>query len=384
MAVTITQPCYASRDDVMRSIDFKSGVLSVARVDRALVTASENIEGHLHRVFYPWDDVRLFDWPNYQYAFPWRLWLTRHDLLCLTLAQSPGAAGGAAGTTIPLNRVLLRPAVPQRGFPWTSIELDRSTNVAFNVGATPQNSIWLTGTFGFTGDADNLTTITSSIGTGDTTITVADGSGVGAGDVLILGYARPAAPYPLYRGTAGAVQPYAGERVICQDKTAASTGLTQASGCTTASMADDTLTWTGSGNAPAAGEVLLLDSERMLVTEIIGSTATVSRAWDGTELAAHSSASIYAYRTLTVIRGELGTTAAAASSGTAVWRHRPPQLIRDLAIAEACNQVLQEIAAYSRTEGAEGAAAASPGIGLAEKWDEATTRFGRKARIGAI
>lgn len=384
MAPVITQPCYANRDDVMRSIDFKSGIISQARVDRALVTGAQNIEGHLHRVFYPWDDTRLWDWPNYQYAYPWRLWLKRHDLLCLTLVQSPGNGGGSGGVTIPLNQVLLRPSNPQRGFPYTSLELDRSSNVAWNIGPTPQNSIWLSGTWGFTGDADNLTTITSSITSSAVTFTVADGSGVGPGDVLILGYARGTAPFPLFNGTAGAVQPFTGERVICQDKTAAATGLTQAgSGCATASAADAALQWTGTG-ALNAGEVILLDSERMLVNEINGTVATVTRAWDGTELAAHTAAAISAYRTLTVVRGELGTTAAAWSSATAVWRHRPPQLIRDLNIAEAANQYLQEVSAYSRTEGAGGGGGTPAGMSLAEKWDEATTRFGRKARIGAI
>jgi hypothetical protein len=384
MALIISRPCYASRDEVMRSVNIKPGVIDTPRVDRALQSASDNIDGHLKRVFYPWDATRFWDWPNYQYAYPWRLWLGRHDILCPTLIQSPGA-GANTPVTIPLNQVKPRPASPQRGFPFTSLELDRGTSAAFAPASSPQNSIWITGTWGFTADADNLTTITSSIISSATTMTVADGSGVGPGDVLILGYARGTAPYPAYNDSAGAIQPYTGERVICQDKTTAATGLTQSgAGCTTAAAADATLQWTGTGSLNA-GEVLLLDSERMLVTDITGSVATVERAWDGTELATHSAATIYAFRTLTVVRGELGTTAAAWASSTAVWRHRPPQLIRDLCIAEAATQVLSEVAAYSRNVGGEGGAAVPAGGGeLADKWDECVTRFGRKARIGAI
>ena len=50
-----------------------------------------------------------------------------------------------------------------------------------------------------------------------------------------------------------------------------------------ASDADKALTWTGTGSLNA-GEVLVLDSEQMLVEQIVGSVATVRRAWNGTAL----------------------------------------------------------------------------------------------------
>lgn len=379
--LVISRPCYCNRDDVLRAADFKDSVLSTDQIDRALASSADNIEGQLHRHFYPVDGTRYFDWPNYQYAEPWRLWLGRHDLLCLTALQSPG---GADGDAIPLWQVFLEPVNRQRGFPYTHVELDRSTVAAWGIGPTPQHAIWLTGTWGFTGDADQVATLAAGIDSATSTLTLSSGAGCGAGDVLIIGYGRSAAPFPSYPGTAGAVAPYVGERVIVVDKTASATGLTQSgSGCSSAQNSDVALSTTGTG-ALYAGEVIQLDQERMLVEQVVGGVATVRRAWDGTILAPHTTAAVYAYRQLTVLRGELGTAAAAASSGTAVSRHRVPSLVRDLAIAETTNQVLQELAGYSRTVGSGEAAMHASGLALADKWAEVVTRFGRKARKGAI
>jgi hypothetical protein len=149
-----------------------------------------------------------------------------------------------------------------------------------------------------------------------------------------------------------------GERVLVTGRAAVATGLTQSgSGCTSASSEDNTLATTGSGTLNA-GEVIVLDQERMLIQEVISGVATVKRAWDGTYLAAHSDA--------------------------VVARHRVPSLIRDLSIAECLNQVLQEGSGYARTVGSGESMMHAPGLGLAEKWDEARATYGRKARKMAI
>ena len=122
----------------------------------------------------------------------------------------------------------------------------------------------------------------------------------------------------------------------------------------------------------------------MLVTDITSGIATVKRAWNGTVLGSHSSAPVYAYRTLSVLRGQCGTAAASATNGTAVSKHFSPGLIRDLNIAEALNRVMQETSAYARTVGSGEMAHAAPGAGLADLWDEAETVFGRKGRSRAI
>lgn len=381
--MTVQAICYCNREEVQASIDFTDGITtSVQRkTDRAMQGAARNIEGELHRRFYPYDTVKFFDWPNYQRADPWRLWLDQHDLLCLTAFSS-------GGVNVPLGNAFLRPANPKPGFPYTSIELDRSSGSTFGgSAATPQNNIKATGTWGFTGDADPAGTLAANVtSAGQSVITVSDASQMGVGDMLIINYSRgtPADPSDT-QGHASSVQPYLGERVLVSDRSAVSTGLTQSgAGCSTVSNADSALATTGSGTLNQ-GEILLLDQEQMLVLGVVAGVASVERAFNGTPLQAHSGAIVYAYRSLTVQRGFLGTTAAATwSSGTAVYRHRVPSVIRDLAIAESQGRVLQETSGYARVVGGPDAQSPAPGVALADLWDEARTAYGRKARSRSV
>lgn len=376
----ISRPCYCNRSDVKRALDLEVTAVDDARIDRALMSVSETIEGQLHRYFYPLDQTQFLSWPNYQYAAPWRFWFDEsggHDLWVMTQLQSP------QGTSIPLNEVFLEPANRKPGWPFTYMELDRSTTATWGSASTPQHSIWATGTWGWYGPQP-AGTLAASVGTTDGSVTVTDGSQADAGDLLILDPGTATAPFPTYLGTAGALGALTGERVIVTGKTTAATGLTQSgSGCSTASASDNALATTGAGSLNT-GEVLLLDQEQMLITNITAGVATVKRAWNGTVLATHSAATVYAYRTLSVLRGQLGTTAASHSSGAAVSKHFPPGLIRDLAIAEALNRIMQETSAYARTVGSGENAMPAPGAGLADLWAEATTVYARKARIRAI
>jgi len=380
--MAISRPCYANRYDVQRAPDFKNGLVDNQRVDRALASVADRIEGQLHRVFYPRDTTYRFDWPNYQYAYPWRLWLDQWDLQVCTDVESP------QGTVLPLNAFYGYPLNRKPGFPLRQIQINRASSTFWGPGATPQASIWITGTWGFTVDNDPAGTLAANVSSAAaTSITVSDGSQAGPGDVVILNPGQSAAPFPttpdsLSLGGTGALT---GERVIVQDSSAAAVSLTiSGAGCTTASEADNQLTTTGAGTLNV-GETLIIDSERMLVTQIVSGVATVVRGWDGSVLATHSTgATINALRTWTVLRGQLGTTAATYTAGQSIARHRPPQLIRDLSIAEAVNQVLQETSGYARTVGSPDMAAPAPGVALADLWDEAMTTFGRKARSRAI
>ena len=290
------------------------------------------------------------------------------------------------GVTIPLNQVFLEPANKQGFEPYTYMELDRSSTAAFGGNSsTPQHSVVVTGTWGYTADMDAAGTLAAAVSdTTGTTITVSDGSQMGVGDLLILDPGRGAAPFPSAAGYAGALGAYTGERCLVSDRATATTGLAQSGGgCTTASASDNALSTTGSGTLNV-GEVLLLDQERMLVTDLTSGVATVKRAWDGTVLTTHSAAPISAYRLLTVTRGALGSTAATHSNGASVSRHRVPGLIRDLAIAESLNRVLQETSGYARMVGAGDMAQPASGAGLAELWDEAETAYCRKTRVRVV
>jgi hypothetical protein len=341
----------------------------------------------MHRVFYVSDDTRYFDWPNQggsgggQYAEPWRLWLNENDLVVMTSLVS-------GGVTIPLSAIYLEPVNnPQKGRPfYTYLELDRSQSYFFgNNAQSPQHSIAITGTWGYGALADPAGDLAAAVtSTTQSTVTVTDGSQAGPGDLIILGYGQSTAPFPTAYGYAGAIGAYTGERILITDVSAVTTGLTQSgSGVTTAASSDQALTTTGSG-ALNAGEVIVLDQEDMLVEQVVGGIATVRRAWNGTTLSAHSGATVYAFRTYSVLRGQLGTTASTYSNGSAVYKHRIPPLIHDLAIAEAAGQVLQEGSGYARTVGSGESAHPAPGIALMDKWDEAHTRHARKARQRAV
>ncbi len=355
MAV-ITTPCYANRQQVQRALDLAETWRSADQVDRALETSARTIDDQLHRVFYPRDTTYFWDFPNYQHAAPWRLWFDQWDLVSATSVTCGGVA-------IPLSSVIFRPTNRKPGRPYTSMELDRSTTAAFAAGATPQNSVGIAGTWGYTADTAAAGTLAAAISSASaTTMTVSDGSLLGVGDLAVCGT----------------------ERLLVTDRAAAATGQAQSgSGCTTASAADDALT-VADGTQVHAGEVLTLDAERMLALAVTGNVVTVKRGWDGTVLAVHSAAAVYADRLLTVARGQLGTTAATHSNAAPVSRHLPPPLIRDLNIAEALNQVLQETSGYSRMVGAGDTAMPASGAGLADKWDEAMQAHGRKARSRAI
>ena len=376
----ITRPAYCSRDDVKRALDLEITAVDDARIDRALQSVTETIDGHLHRSFIPEDRTCYLDWPNYQYAYPWRFWFDQpgyHDLVVMTQLQSP------SGTTIPLWQVMLEPVNPKRGWPFTRMELDRSTVAAWGAGPTPQHSIWATGTWGWYNPQPTATLAASCLST-DLTITVSDGSQASAGDLLILDPGTGTAPFPAYPGTAGALGAITGERVTVTGKSAAATGLTQSgAGCSTAAQSDNALATTGSGSLNV-GEVLLLNQEQMLVTDITGGVATVKRAWNGTVLASHSGATVNAYRTLAVLRGQLGTAAASHALNAAVSKHYAPGLVRDLCVGECLNRVMQETSAYARTVGGAEAAVPAPGMALSDLWDEAESVFGRKVRSRVV
>src|SRR5258708_1051450 len=258
--MSVSRVCYASREDVQRAPDFRTTAQGSRQIDRAIQSASDLIEAELRRVFYPRDTVYKFDWPNYQYAAPARLWFDQWDLISLTQVESPH------GTVIPLANVIPRPVNRKPGWPFTYLELDRSATGAWTAGPTPQLAIWVTGTWGFCADADLAGTLAAAIvSTTATTITVSDGSAVGVGDIVIADT----------------------ERMLVTEKAAVTTGQTNLSGATTASESDVAITVT-SGAAINLGEVLLLDAERLLVTDVTGNVVTVVRQWDGTLLATHT------------------------------------------------------------------------------------------------
>lgn len=360
--MAVNTPAYCTRDDVKRALDVMETARENWRIDRAIQSSARNIERHFHRVFYPVDATRYFDWPNFSYAYPWRLWLDQHNLAAIPTQVTTGTAGGTlTGQQIPISACNLEPV--NSGPPYTSLELRRDLPYAFGAGPTPQRDVGITGTFGYWLQTDAAGQLAAAVtDTTGTVVQVSDASLVSPGSILIVD----------------------SERMLVTDAATLDTTQTNLSGITSAASTDVALGVTA-GAQLHVNEVIQMDQERMLVVDITGNTATVKRGWDGTILATHSlNTHIYAFRQLTVLRGQLGTAAATHSSAAACSTWRVPSLLRDLAIAESENRLLQEPGGYRDPQGEGQAAIAHIGTALADLWDEAETAYARKNRHRVI
>lgn len=139
------------------------------------------------------------------------------------------------------------------------------------------------------------------------------------------------------------------------------------------------------GTAFAVGEVILIDSERMLIRDIAGNNLIVRRAYDGSTLAAHTAgADIYAPRTLQVERGALGTTAVAHNTATALTVHAVPGLVEEFGVAVALVNLGQREAGYARTIGSGESERETSGRGLSQIRRDAISAFRRVIRSEAV
>lgn len=173
------------------------------------------------------------------------------------------------------------------------------------------------------------------------------------------------------------------ERMLVSGKGMASASLTVGGAGLTASASSNALTV--SGGAVAAGEVLLVGAERLLVTDFAGGVAVVRRAWDGTTLGAHNAGdAVLAARALTVVRGFAGTTAATHSSSAAVTRHAYPDLVVQLTVAEAVAALQAESSGWARTAGAGERSQNVAAGGLEGLRLDVVEAYGRRVRHGAV
>jgi len=351
----VVDVAYCTREEIKTRLDFAEVALINSRVDAATLSGSRDVDQLIH-----WPDGGLapftgsfdFDWPDTMYPTPWRLWLDDRTLISLTSLVS-------GGISVPVGNVLLE---PQRyGPPFDRLEIDISTNSAFNYATTWQRSIVVTGLWGYTNTEDPAGALAADVTTTSaTTIDVSNSAIIGVGQVIRLG----------------------SERLTVSGKTMITTGqslLTPVG----ATMAEQTLAVT-TGSAYAVGETLLLDAERMLITDIASNNLIVKRAYDGTTLAAHSAPVIFAGRRLTVARGQLGTSAATYTNGAAIVKWRVPSKANELAIAEGIDRLLQETSGYSRTVGAADALRAANGAGLTDARCQAMQALGRQGRFRTV
>lgn len=138
-----------------------------------------------------------------------------------------------------------------------------------------------------------------------------------------------------------------------------------------------------SGAAFQVDETIAIDTERMLIVDIVGNTLVVERGYDGSVLAAHTAgADIYASRTLTVERGSVGSTAAAHNTSSTVSVWQPPADVADWCKAEALVSLVGESAAYATKPGTQGGSPAGGSIG--DVRERGCRQYARRVRATAI
>lgn len=338
---------YATVEDIKYSLDIEEAARAEKQIRRALMSATDSVEGLLKRRFYPEIRTQKFSWYNALGSndLPWTLWLDQNEVISVTSIDSNGAI--TAGT----GGYFLK---PDDGPPYTRIELDASANVVFDTGTAYQNAITITGTFGYSDASETTGTLAGSINSSVTSLDVSDGSLVGIGNLLKIGT----------------------ERVTVTGRSFKTSGQTITSNV---AITGSTVIPVSSGAAFNEDEIILIGSERMLIVDIAGNNLIVKRGWDGSGLEAHTSGTtVYVSRTLTVVRGVLGTTAAAHTDGDALTKLSVPPLIHDLTIAEAMAQLVQERSAYARTIGQGEGESEVRGVGLADLRQRAVAAYGLK------
>jgi hypothetical protein len=362
----ISRPCYCTREDVLSATDITLTTDYARHIDSAIESASDSLDGGypnpggsglLKRTFYPYDRTAYFDWPNYQYAYPWRIWFDAAELADVTVTVPTVTTGGQS---IPDSAIFWGdPNYPEA--PFTYMELDRSQDYAFGVGPTPQRDVAITGTFGYdliTESAGSLASNLAATTTATANITWTTAR-FGVGDLLVID----------------------SERMLITDRSYVDTSQTlQAdmdalASATTVSVTD--------GTDFTTEEIIQLDSELMFISSITGNDLTVIRAWDGSTLAAHSGSEIYAYLGVQLTRAVCGTAIASHDTDAVIYRKVYPAGVHELALAEALNTVFQKTSGYARTIGEAGAAPV-PGGSLPDFRAQVFQRYARKSRQRVI
>lgn len=358
--MAINSGVYTTRETIKRALDIGETARNNRNIDRCIESAARRIEGLCHRIFYPYVDTKYFDWPNYQRATPWRLWLDDTELISATRVLSGGVEIPPGNYNLESNRV---------GPPYNRLEVDISTSSALSAGETYQRSIAITGLWGYTDEETPAGHLAEALDTADTAIEVdaVTSAEVGVGTILRVD----------------------NERMIVTNRLTTDTGqVVGGSGLT--NNKNDVAIEVADGALFAAEELITIDAERMLIVDITGNTLTVLRAYDGSTLAAHNAgAVIYAPRNLIVSRGALGTSAEPHSDGAAILQWLPPAGVRQLNTAEAIHELMQEQTGWFRTMSASsnfgGTARRAATIeALIDLRQQVYAEYGRKARTRTI
>jgi len=133
------------------------------------------------------------------------------------------------------------------------------------------------------------------------------------------------------------------------------------------------------------GEVILIGAERMLIEQISGDNLIVARGYSASTLAEHTTGDfIAAPRLATVRRGILGTSVAAHASDATITLLQAPSLVQEATLALTVTALEQGSSGYGRTVGSGDNQREAAGRGVKTILDAVYSAYGRKARGRAV
>lgn len=350
---------YATREQVSSSLEIMSTSRSNREIDRALVAARFAVEGQLRRRFYPERKTIRFDWPNYALSPPWTLRLDGGIEAVSLVALSAGGTDILSGAFLRRDDNLDEP-------PYNMIQIDTSTDYAFQSGDTFQRAVSATIVTGYSATDSTVAScvLGGDINSSVTTVVLNPTSGiydVGVGSLILID----------------------DEYLSVRERRMSDTGQNLQSNMD--DLNSDVIVDVTDASGFAVGETILLGAERMCIVDIVGNNLIVDRAWDGTVLAEHTAPEdVYALRTFTVQRGVLGTTAAAHTTSDVVSTHQYPGLVNQLCEAEATVFLAQQTSGWARQAGSGATARESAGQGIVDIRNLAIAAHGRLSRSGAV
>lgn len=312
-------PWLVGRGRVMEASGIAATSASTRAVDAECEAASRAVERLCLRVFHPVLDTRTLDWPDTRQGAAWRLWLDEDEMISLS-----GVVSG--GRTLDPATLFLTKGTRGRA-PFSALELERDSNSVLGGGGTPQRDVAITGLFGYRDDAAAAGRLAGAVDFSQGEVEVTDGSVVDVGDLLRAG----------------------DERMIVTGRRWTTFGVT-----VTAPLGDldsDTAIAVSDGSLVHAGEVLMIDAEKVAVDEVAGNTLVVRRAVEGSTLATHNAPALpFARRLLAVERGACGTSAG-SHGAVALTRWAPPGPVIQLALAYAQTALANQRSDWARSIG---------------------------------
>jgi len=338
-----------TRDAVKRAAGI-NGTTHNARLDACISAASTEITLLTRRAFIPATETRVFRWPQRQTHRANELVLDK-DLISVTTLKTK--AQDSSPTTISASDFFLEPN--NYGPPYHTIEIDLSSTASLEAGDSEQRTIEVVGQWGWSAETTTAGTVASGLSADATATSMvsSNASLVDVGATLLIG----------------------SEQVFISNQTFAARGSILLDGAVTADRSDVSITVDGS-HGIAAGEVIMVGSEKMYVNEVVGNVLSVQRAYDGTTLAAHlNNAAVSINRTLTITRGVNGTTAATHADDSAVTTYVVPADIKRLALALSVVEYHQQGAGYARSIGQGEAAVEYTGRAVAVMKTETVDRY---------